>query len=118
MLIAQETGCVFGPSWVSPHAVLQGAPDPPAFKPFLSRSFVVGSTCWVGIWVRGVIKCSCFMCRRCVTVGIFLKLRKHVFWVAFGHVVELGLGTELITILDKCRREQRGGGGGASIWQL
>ena len=38
--------------------------DPPTFKPFLSRSFVVRSTCWVGISVREVIRCRCFTRRR------------------------------------------------------
>ena len=64
MLSTAATGCVFWPSWVSPQVVLRGAPDPPALKPFLSRSFVVRSTCWVGISVRGVINCSCYMRRR------------------------------------------------------
>ena len=56
-LWALEIGCFFGPSWVSPQVVLQRAPDPLAFKPFLWGSFVVCSTCWVGTWVREVIKC-------------------------------------------------------------
>ena len=54
----------FWPSWVSPQVVLRGALDPPTFKPFLSWSFVVCSTCWVGNSVREVIKCSRFMRRR------------------------------------------------------
>ena len=61
MLSALKTGCVFQPSWVSPQVVLRRAPDTPCVKPFLSRSFVVCSTCGVGIWVREVIKCNRFM---------------------------------------------------------
>ena len=61
MLSALIIGCVFQPSWVSPQAVLRGAPDTPSFKPFLSRSFMVRSTHWVGIWVCKVIKYNCFM---------------------------------------------------------
>ena len=61
MLSALKTGCVFQPSWVFSQVVLRGAPDTPSVKPFLSRSFVVYSTCCVGIWVREVIKCSRFM---------------------------------------------------------
>ena len=52
------TGCVSMQSWVSRQVVLRRAPDPLALKPFLSRSFVVCSMCWVGIWVRGVVKSS------------------------------------------------------------
>ena len=37
MLSAPVTGCVFGPSWVSPQVVLRGAPDPPAFKTFFMK---------------------------------------------------------------------------------
>ena len=40
-----------------------------------------------------------------LTVGNFCKLRSRVFWAAFGHVVELGLETELVTILERCRGE-------------
>ena len=104
MLSALKTGCVFQPSCVSPQVVLRGAPDTLSVKPFLSRSFVVCSTCWVGIWVREVIKCN-----RCVvgglTFGTFFKLRGRVFWAAFGHVVELGLEKLLITMVERCRRE-------------
>ena len=64
MLSALKTGCVLQPSWVSPEVLLRGAPDTLCAKPFLSRSFVVCSTCWVGIWVREVIKCNCFVRRR------------------------------------------------------
>ena len=64
MLSIAETGCVSMQSWVSPQLVLRGAPDQVALKPFLSRSFVVRSMCWVGIWVRGVIECSRSVRRR------------------------------------------------------
>ena len=63
-LSVAETGCVSMQSWVCPQVVLPRAPDPLALKPFLSRFFVVCSMCWVGIWVRGVVKCSCSMHRR------------------------------------------------------
>ena len=61
MLSALKTGCVFQPSCVSPQVVLRGAPHTLSVKPFLSRSFVVCSTCWVGIWVREVIKFNRFV---------------------------------------------------------
>ena len=61
MLSTPEMGCIFWPLWVSPRSILRGALDPLAFKPFLSRSFVVCSTCLVDIFVRKVIKCSCCM---------------------------------------------------------
>ena len=63
MLAALKAGCVFQASCVSPQVVLRGAPDTLCVKPFLSRSFVVCSTCWVGIWVREVIKCNRFVLR-------------------------------------------------------
>ena len=68
MLSALKTGCVFQPSRVSLQVVLRGTPDTPSVKPFLSRSFVVCSTCVGG--------------------GSFFKLRVRVIWAAFGHVVE------------------------------
>ena len=58
MLSALKTGCVFQPSCVSPQVILRAAPDTLSVKPFLSRSFVVCSTCCVSIWVREVIKCN------------------------------------------------------------
>ena len=76
MLSTPETGYIFGPC-VSPQVVLQGAPGPPAFKLFLSRS-LVGSTCWVGIWVREVIKCNCFMRRGFGIRRFFQVAQSHI----------------------------------------
>ena len=53
-----EAGCVSMRLCVSLQMVLWGALDPLAVEPFYSRSLMVRSMCQVGIWVRGVLKCS------------------------------------------------------------
>ena len=71
MVSIAETGCVSMQSWVSTQLVLRGAPDQVALKPFLSRSFVVRSMCFVGIWLRGVRKCSRSVRRRFQIFRVF-----------------------------------------------
>ena len=82
----------------------------PPFNSSLSRSFVVGSTCWVGIWVCEVIKCSYFVCRRFDIWQLF-PVATRLFWVAFGRIVDSSLGMKHITSLrDKEERPR------SSIW--